>query len=389
MSSTRNRVIYAGTTVLASDSPSWNNQTGACSLKLLNRVQSSSISIETPISRAKQIGSSQFSYQRYLTYPKITTDLEYLLTDNSNELILHLITNGQISPFYDLADSKKDINLFFVLSDVSEIDFTDLGSLSGYDVFGIGNAFLTNYSVDAAVGQLPKAKVQFDCLNMMFQNYTGCNISGSSVINGTQIPAIDLTGGYKSTGVYLLTPLNFNSTNYLSNQDVRPSALRPGDLELELQQPLLGGIRYSGTVKANINSFSLDIPLQRKDLVGFGSNYPFDKKLIFPIVGSLSFNGIFDSGVTGSFYELFDKDYKYDFDFLFKNCDGDNKLKLGISNAILESESFSLSIGENMSFSSSFSFEISQNQGFTISGAAEYITGDLIPSINNQTLALL
>jgi hypothetical protein len=42
-----------------------------------------------------------------------------------------------------------------------------------------------------------------------------------------------------------------------------------------------------------------------------------------------------------------------------------------------------------MAFSSQFSFRISETSGFTISGAAELITGELIDSINNQTLALL
>jgi hypothetical protein len=42
-----------------------------------------------------------------------------------------------------------------------------------------------------------------------------------------------------------------------------------------------------------------------------------------------------------------------------------------------------------MSFSSQFSITVTEGDGFTISGAAELITGELIDSINNQTLALL
>lgn len=389
MSSSRNRVIYAGTNILVSDSPSWQNQTGFSSLKLLNRVQNSSISIQTPVSRVKQVGSFNYAFERYLSYPKIKTNIDYSITDNSNELILNLISNGQTGAFYNLASSQKDVNLFFVLTNETSEDFIDLGSLSGYNVFGVGNAFLTNYSIQASVGNIPKASIEFDCVNILFQNYTGCNINGSSVIGGTELPAINLTGGYKSTGVYLLNPSNFNSANYISNQFDRPSALRPGDLVLQLEQPLIGGIRYSGTVEANITSFNIELPLERKDLIGFGNNFPFDKKLVFPIIGSLSFEGIFDSAVTGDFSQIFDDENHYSFNFIFKNCDGAEQLRIGVSNAMVESQSFSLSIGDNMSFSSSFSFQVSDTQGFTISGAAEYITGDLIPSINNQTLALL
>jgi len=389
MATARNRVIYAGTNILVSDCPSWANQTGISSLRSLNRVQSSSISIQTPVSRSKQLGSFDYTFQKYLTYPKITTKVNYYLTDNTNELVLNLITNGQTGAFYNLAESQKDINLFYVLTNNNAEDFTDIGSLSGYNIFGVGNAFLTNYSIEASVGNVPSASVEFDCVNILFQNYTGCLVSGSTVLGGTVLPAIDLTGGYKSTGVYLLNPFNFNSANYISNQFDRPAALRYGDLILQLQQPLIGGIRYSGTVQANITSFNVSLPLERRDLLGFGNNFPFDKRLIFPIIGTLSFEGIFDSAVTGDFSQIFDDENKYSFDFTFKNCNNEDQLKIGIDNAMVETQSLNLSIEENMSFSSSFSFEVSDKQGFTISGAAQFITGDLMPSINNQTLALL
>ena len=66
MSYTRNRVIYAGNTILMSESPSWEAQTGVASLKSIRRVQSSNIEISTPVTRAKQVGSSDFTFQRYL-----------------------------------------------------------------------------------------------------------------------------------------------------------------------------------------------------------------------------------------------------------------------------------------------------------------------------------
>lgn len=380
MSYTRNRVIYAGNTILMSESPSWEDQTGVASLKSIRRVQSSNIEISTPVTRAKQVGSSDFTFQRYLQYPKISTSFSYYLTDNSNELIMGFITDGVTGCFKNFADFGKDQNIFYVLSNTNAEDFSDVGSLSGYDVMSIGNCFLTSYSINAAVGTIPTASASYDCLNILFQNYTG---------TGTLLPSIDLTGAARSTGTYALTAFNLNPQNYFSNQDDRPAALRPGDIVLQMQQPLIGGIRYTGTVEANITSVNVEIPLDRRDLVGFGSNYPYDKRLLFPIIGTLSFDGIFDKAVTGDFTQIFDDENEYDFTFVFKNCNGDTSYTLGVSNARVESQNFNLSIGDNMAFSSQFSFRISETSGFTISGAAELITGELIDSINNQTLALL
>lgn len=380
MSYTRNRVIYAGNTILMSESPSWEAQTGVASLKSIRRVQSSNIEISTPVTRAKQVGSSDFTFQRYLQYPKISTSFSYYLTDNSNELIMGFITDGVTGCFKNFADFGKDQNIFYVLSNTNAEDFSDVGSLSGYDVMSIGNCFLTSYSINAAVGTIPTASASYDCLNILFQNYTG---------TGTLLPSIDLTGTIRSTGTYALTAFNLNPQNYFSNQDERPAALRPGDIVLQMQQPLIGGIRYTGAVEANITSVNVEIPLDRRDLVGFGSNYPYDKRLLFPVIGTLSFDGIFDKAVTGDFSQIFDDENEYDFTFVFKNCNGDTSYTLGVSNARVESQNFNLSIGDNMAFSSQFSFRISETSGFTISGAAELITGELINSINNQTLALL
>jgi hypothetical protein len=380
MSYTRNRVIYAGNTILMSESPSWEAQTGVASLKSIRRVQSSNIEISTPVTRAKQVGSSDFTFQRYLQYPKISTSFSYYLTDNSNELIMGFITDGVTGCFKNFAAFGKDQNIFYVLSNTNAEDFSDVSSLFGYDVMSIGNCFLTSYSINAAVGTIPTASASYDCLNILFQNYTG---------TGTLLPSIDLTGTVRSTGTYALTAFNLNPQNYFSNQDIRPAALRPGDIVLQMQQPLIGGIRYTGTVEANITSVNVEIPLDRRDLVGFGSNYPYDKRLLFPIIGTLSFDGIFDKAVTGDFSQIFDDENEYDFTFVFKNCNGDTSYTLGVSNARVESQNFNLSIGDNMAFSSQFSFRISETSGFTISGAAELITGELIDSINNQTLALL
>ena len=365
---TRNRVIYAGTDVLVSDSPSWSGQTGVDSLKLLKRVQSSSISVSNPITRSKQIGSSDFAFEKYITIPEISVDLTYLVSDNSNELLLGLNATGNESFLKNMAVTGQDKNLFFILTDTNNQDADTLTNMVGNDVFAVGNTFLTNYSLSAEVGSVPTVSTSFACLNMTFQTYNGTGT------NGSEVPAINLTNGIKSTEKYLLTGANMSPSNYLSNQTIRPNAIRPGDIVLQLPQTFMGGIRYSGDVPASISSLQIDVPIERRDLLGFGSNYPYDKRIMYPLIGTISFNGTFDEPVTGDFSSIFTNDTAYDLTFNLKNYNGATGLRVEILNARIEDQSFDLSLGDNMSFQSKFSFKIFETDGMRISGAARIVS---------------
>ena len=367
---TRNRVIYAGTDILISDTPSWEDQTNFSNLKLLKRVQSSAISISNPVSRSRQIGSSEYAFQKYTQTPEIQVGINYYLSDNSNELLLGLVADGSSGIFSNFAESGKDRNLYFALTEADGLDADDITDAVGLDVFAVGNAFLSSYSLNAQVGDIPSVDLSFDCVNMTFQTYAGTGPAGS------EVPAINLPAGNKSTEKYLLSGYNFDLTNYLSNQADRASALRPGDINLELQQPIMGGARYSGQSPANITSMQINLPIERRDLVGFGSNFPYDKRIIFPIVGTISFEGYIDEPVTGDFSNIFDDENAYDLVFNFKKQDQTTGFRVEIENARVESQSFNQGIGDNLTFSSEFSFSVSATAGFKISGTASLWADD-------------
>lgn len=367
---TRNRVMYAGTDVLVSNAPSWSGQDKLSDLKLLKRVQTSSISISNPVNRTRQIGSSEFSFQKYTQNPEITVGLSYYMTDNSNELMLGLISDGTSGIFSNFKESGGDRNLYFALTDADGQDAHGITNAVGLDVFAVGNAFLDTYSLSAQVGDIPTVDLSFNCINMKFDTYAGIGSEGS------EIPAINLPLGTKSTEKYLLTGYNFNISNYLSNQNNRPSALRPGDINLQLEQPIMGGVRYSGESPANITSMQINLPLQRRDLVGFGSNFPYDKRVIFPIVGTIAFEGYIDEPVTGDFSNIFDDENEYDFVFNFKDTNGATGMRVEIDKARVESQSFNQGVGDNLTFSSEFSFAVSATDGFRISGASRFLQDD-------------
>lgn len=368
---TRNRVMYAGTDILISDTPSWGDQTNFSNLKLLKRVQSSAISISNPVNRSRQISSSEFAFQKYTDSPDISVGINYYLTDNSNEALLGLISDGTSGIFSNFQISGGDKNLYFILTDADGQDADDITDAVGLDVFAIGNAFLDNYSLNAEVGNVPSVDLSFSCINMTFDNYAG---TGS---DGSQVPAINLPQGSKSTEKYLLTGDNFDLNNYLSNQSNRVSALRPGDINLQLQQPIMGGVRYSGESPANITSMQINLPIERRELLGFGSNFPYDKRIIFPVVGTIAFEGYIDEPITGDFSNIFEDENEYDLIFNFKGVDGATGFRVEIDKARVESQSFNQGVGDNLTFSSEFSFAVSATDGFRVSGSANLWADDL------------
>ena len=135
-------------------------------------------------------------------------------------------------------------------------------------------------------------------------------------------------------------------------------------------------------VPATINSLQISVPIERRDLLGFGSNYPYEKKLLYPIIGTLSFNGTFDEAVTGDFSNIFSDENNYDFTFGLKKSDGTTGLRIDIFDARVESQSFDLSIGENMTFQSEFSFKIYPEDGMRVSGEAR-IVNDLLETVED------
>jgi hypothetical protein len=368
------RVIYGCSDVFISDYPSWNLQTGTHALKLLKRVQSADLRITSAVDRDKQIGSQSFAYQRYNNNPSITASITYLLSDNSNELLLNLDCTGFLTgAFNNLTNTFVDRNLFYVYCPEGQ-NCHDVTTFEGLNVFQINNCYITDYSVSASVGSFPTVSVSFDCLNTsvdIYANDVNSTIYGN--YTGKQLSSIDLTATpqARSTGYYTLSSSNTNYNLYLTGQEFRPSAIRPGDITISfLQQPMLGGIRYSGSVPAKISDLQISIPIQRRDLDGFGFNYPYNKKVLFPLIGAISCRGIFDDPVTGNYGGIFTDLNDYQLLIQFKNTTGLLVMQYYIDNAKIESQSFDNSIGANASFEGTFSFPILSTGNFFISGAA-------------------
>ena len=54
-------------------------------------------------------------------------------------------------------------------------DFSSLTNFTGSNVFGIGNALITNYSISAGLGNMPTTQLSFEANNIVFDTFTGNN----------------------------------------------------------------------------------------------------------------------------------------------------------------------------------------------------------------------
>ena len=361
MPSTVNRVIYAGNTVLISDSPAANQQTGNFSVKLLDRIQSTSVTISTEIKRSKHIGYDAFVLNNYLTSPQVTAEINYVLQDNSNDLILGLNADGNFL-YNNQNQTGIDKNLFF-LFDVSE-EGRDLNSLSNYtgiQVLGLGNAQISNYSTRASVGELPTSTVSFVANNVVFQNYD----------DSKYIPSINPSGQNTNYNYKIWSGI-FDKSNYISAYTGNLTFPRPGDIELVMQQPTTGygGIKFL-SYTGKIQNYEINIPFDRKDLIGFGNNYPYSRKLISPAVGTLSMSVIFDGFNTGNYSGLLFSDKASDFNIYLKDCNGNTKVAYDIDNVKLVNQNISTEIGSSFIFDGDFEFSVGQSHGFAISGSCD------------------
>ena len=260
-----------------------------------------------------------------------------------------------------------DKNLFFIFDTGQTIrDVTAISDFNGeIQVLGLGNAYVSNYKASAAIGGLPEVTVSFVASNAVFQNY-------DSDSNNRRIPS--LLSGNITDNTYTITSNNFQRSDYINNDGSEASAkyINAGDIVLELEDPNtgVGGFRFVSSGK--IQNYNLEVPFQRRELLGFGSDYPFDRVIEYPVDGSLSMSVIFDGFNTGVQTGVNFRNKNYNFSIIYYDCDNNNtNLIYKINNPKLVSQSLGTQIGNSFIFEGQFSFEVNDVTGFYISGVSE------------------
>jgi len=321
--------------------------------------------------------------------------LGYFLGDGENEFNLGFQTNGItnsnvlksqfISGILAEDPNKREKNLFVLTSAEGKDAFATDGStvsdgngkeginqgsfitdptgtyttaeLQSQDVVSLGNCNFESYTVNFAVGEIPRVDIEGTAENITFD-------TGNS---GLYNPSLNKEGGRADTGQLML---GVPSTG---NMDVL--VLRPEDVTLTFSD---GDFTFGGTdlTDMHVQSASIEVPLSRTPIEALGSAKAVAKPLDFPINVTMSVSALLKNFSEGQIDKILTGaagNETTNITLNVKGEDGKDKHRYILQKAVLDSQGFSQGLDDNETIELTFSTQIGgdnqTDQGFFYSGA--------------------
>jgi len=324
----------------------------------MSAVQSVSVGFSQQRQKSKQIGSKDLAINDITRMPDVDLSISYYYTPAMfNENMLGLI---DANPSYDgtgfFKDYTNEDQNFYIInhedqgSDIINNGNSEVGNLTeDSEVISIGNAFLTNYSLGFSVGSVPIVSTSYKCSNIKMEN---------GAFDESLNPAINLqSGNNTNVGVVQLENAKVSGFDYYSSLNrFNPPLCSPTDVNVTLQNLQIGGAPISGD--AHLQSFSFNIPINRVDLFGLGSDYPYGRKIQYPITSSVNLEFLVSGFATGEIASLITNESGYDFDIQVMDTGEEYQNTFSFEDVKLESSSYQMDVNGNMTYSLGFSFEI-------------------------------
>jgi hypothetical protein len=380
----RNRVIYQSEALYVSKNI---NSTGVTEHAQLRRVQSANYNFSIDRQDVNQFGQLARIDALVLKSPTVALDFSYYPTDGYNEKVLgfYVQTGSQAEGNFasgQMAGSSGQN--FYIVTSEEGTDLNTLGgvtALSGKNAIAIGNGFLSNYTFNASVGNLPTVSVNIEGLNIKSSaisgkaigNFTG-NLVLAPTINPVEGTELTLTG-------YLPNPSEATGTTVTS-------ALRPGDITLGFGDYTLANATgapisvLNGDGGLNVQNASLSIPLSRTPIERLGSRFAFARVVDFPIIATLNVSAIVNEVQAKSLAGMLNDNSKRDISLTIKKPGGsDNALVFKFKGSQLKSESFSSSIGANKTVDLVFTTQVG---GPTDTSNGVYLSGSYTDSVDGN-----
>jgi len=380
--STRNRVIYQSQAIFASN-------TGASTLTAashgIRRVQSCNYNLAIQRQDINQFGELAALDRLILQEPTIGVDMTYYFEPTGfNEGHLGLHTNS-----YSLANATGDSTIadhalvdiisgigtydqrnIFILTSSPGIDANDTGvtamaNSGNYDgIIGIGNAFLTSWSLEAAVGAIPTVSVAFEGQNIVFTGDGSTSSSPTAVPNPSVVDSVD-----PGTGVALPSGAG------LYDSTLEIAAVRPGDVTLYLgssQSDNKPGVGLSET-DLKVQSATVAMTVNREPLRKLGKLFAFAREITFPVTCTMTVNAIVGVQASQKLYSLIagiGDSPKYNCVLTLTGYQSGNSnghtAAVSLKGAKLNSQNITSSIGPGKAVTMEFSAQIGKNSGLHI-----------------------
>ena len=347
-----NRVIYQSDALYVSQKV---DSTGVHQHEQLRRVQSANYSFNIARQDVNQFGQLSRLEAIILESPTVSFDASYNLSDGFNEEALGFANStGDVGFISGQIQAGNTGQNFYIVTSPDGIDVNSSTATQTLTTIGIGNAFLTDYSLEASVGSFPTVSVSFEGTNMNAS--AGIDGSASAGYTGISGAGIDASAGtalanqVTTTGIALPQAVSGNG----------PGALRPGDIAFSLSNADNDTIAIlNGNGAAHVQSVSLSIPLSRTPIDKLGSKFAFARVVDFPITPSLSVSAIVSETEERALTEIVNNDaFMGDISVTFNDTNTALAAKYTLTKAKLDSESFSSSIGPNKTVDLTFSLSV-------------------------------
>jgi len=298
-------------------------------LKQIDRVQTANHNFNLSRQDVNEFGVLAAIDRVILDAPTVTLDFSYLIRNALNEKNLGLVVDGSASAISGYLNGATDSKNYFILEVPEGNDAVNGDSISANNgVHGIGNGFVSSFSWEAQVGQFPRAAVQVQAFNYKVD-------IGSS---GNNIPAIDTSNGLLVTGYTYAIPA--------TTTGVGVSVLRPGDISLNIS----GVLGYSIS-DLKIQSFNLQVQLNRQPIQKLGSRFPFARPIQFPINATLQVDAQVGDLSAADLADVLcnDQSYNLSVTLALPSCSGNGAtaVQYSLLGAKLDSQNSSASIGPN------------------------------------------
>jgi hypothetical protein len=407
----------------STDVPSASNNCKNRSLiEPLERIQSANFNFTINRQDINEFGQLARLDSIVMESPTVGLDFNYYLTDGGNERKMGFNVptannaggnpcparssatsyfwtgDGCLSGFSALSGVLNDPqgNNFFitVVPDGKDVQGTTALATTGSaytknDVVAIGNGFVSDYTVEAAVGSIPTASVTVEAFNIKVDDHlSGAPFGTGATYLDEGVPGVSLEGnsgtnryvfqtGMGNTGTQEYQATNGTSFNTTGSADV--AALRPGDLTLAMSNSgsYYGLADMAGDGAAHIQSFTINVPLSRTILQRLGSTFGYARVVDLPVDISCTVSAVVSELQNKNLFSELCNRTTHDFTLTMRDAActsaGNEKLVYTVKNARLDSETFTNAIGDNESVDMTFTTQIGgandQNNGLFMNGS--------------------
>jgi hypothetical protein len=407
----RNRIIYQSEGVYVS-----KNQlsTSQADHKQLKRIQGIDYSFEVPRQYINQYGQLGAIDSIVIASPTVAVNLSYYLTDLENESNLGFYVKRNIAVYtgsnglevskengsFSGYISNNEANFisqnliqesgfnFYIATAREGLDLNLESTISGKPIIGIGNALVTNYSLEASVGNFPTVNIQAQGLNINSSIYKDYQITETSSDVGFPIASVNVVSGktlsLNDNGYYNLIKL---PNPVPSTGDLEITALRPSDIILSFnsfQEYTITNLN-AGYENINLQSFSLQVDFNRQENQELGYKFVNSRPVGFPVIATLNINAILNETQVYNLMKNIDDSSGKSISISINSSKNKNKkaVHFDLRNFLITTESFASNVGQNKSvdliFEAQFGSALDLKNGIFASGS---FFEDFVPTNN-------